>query len=115
MDKKLPSIFEGTNISSNNKKFYYSESSDNEIKTNKSEEDFINKHNLSDTIKNNNINSKIINIFKHSNSIYKIKVLIETDSKKEEKYLIGRTNSALITIDGETINISDIKDINMIE
>lgn len=117
MENKLPPIYTNSdNISSNNRKFYYSDNKE-EIKDkphkNNKKEDIIEKYNLKNTLKQNNINSKIINIFKHSNSIYKIKAKLKIKGHEEEKYLIGRTNKTLITLDGETININDIDDINI--
>ena len=120
MEKKLPRIYTNSdNISSNNRKFYYSELKEkNKLEkenkkdnNNYTKEEFLEKYNLRETVKKNNINTKIINIFKHSNSIYKIKVKIKINGKEEEKYLIGRTNTTLITLDGEIINIGDIEDI----
>ena len=118
MENKLPHIYTNKdNISSNNRKFYYSdmkeEKQEETVKksTNYTKEEFLEKYNLNNTVKKSNINTKIINIFKHSNSIYKIKVKIVINGVEEEKYLIGRTNKALITLDGATININEIDDI----
>ena len=118
MEDKLPHIFTNNDkIISNNRKFYYSDLKEEKTTENKkyTKEDFLERYNLTDTVKTNNINTKIINLFKHSNSIYKIKVRIKTKDKEEEKYLIGRTNKSLIALDGETINISDIEDIELAE
>lgn len=121
MEKKLPRIYTNSdNISSNNRKFYYSELKEEKQEeknmkqnNNYTKEEFLERYNLKETVKNTNINTKIINIFKHSNSIYKIKAKIKINGKEDVRYLIGRTNTTLITLDGETINISDIEDINV--
>ena len=119
MEDKLPHIYTNKNvISSNNRKFYYSLEDKDPDKNKKikkdTKEEILDKYNLRNTIKSNDINTKIINIFKNSNSIYKIGVNININGHNVEKYLIGRTNNTLITIDGEIINIKDIDDINLI-
>lgn len=57
---------------------------------------------------------KINNIFSSSTHVYKSKVKIDFKDKMEEKIIVGKTNSHLITIDGELIKISDITDITKI-
>ena len=59
------------------------------------------------------INKKINDIFKSDNYIYKIKVIIETEDGILEKYIIGKNNNYLITMDNELIDIEKIKDIKI--
>ena len=54
---------------------------------------------------------KINNIFASTNHVYKSKVKIELKDKIVEKVIVGKTNTNLITIDGELIKIIDIVDI----
>lgn len=65
-------------------------------------------------VTNFDIKKKIDNIFKSSSYIYKIKVSITLKDKVIEKYLVGKNNNSLITIDNELININDILDIEEI-
>ena len=118
MENKLPNIYRNKeNITSNNRRFYYSdEKYNNNDDTKKNDKDsFIKKYDLEDAVKINNINNKIINIFKTSSSIYKIKVNIIINGIKYEKYLIGRTNNSIITMDGDVIYIKDLDDIEKID
>lgn len=57
---------------------------------------------------------KINNIFASPNHVYKSKVKIEFKDKMEEKIIVGKTNTHLITIDGELLKIIDIIDIEKI-
>ena len=94
--KKLPNLYTNT----------FNKKIDNSI-------DFI-------TIKENNVernlsvqelNKKIDNIFKSTNYIYKIKVLITLENETLKETIIGKKGNNLITIDNKLINISNIKDI----
>lgn len=57
---------------------------------------------------------KINNIFASKNHVYKSRVKIDYKDHSEEKVIVGKTNTNLITIDGELINILDIIDITKI-
>lgn len=57
---------------------------------------------------------KINNIFASTSHVYKSRVNIKLKDKEEEKVIVGKTNTHLITIDGELIKIIDIIDINKI-
>ena len=57
---------------------------------------------------------KINSIFASSNHVYKSKVKIETRDGIKEKIIVGKTNVALITINGELIKINDIINIEKI-
>jgi len=57
---------------------------------------------------------KINSIFASSSHVYKSKVKIELKDKLEEKIIVGKTTTHLITIDGELIKIIDIVDIEKI-
>lgn len=59
------------------------------------------------------IETKINNIFKSPNYIYKIDVIIETDNATLNKRIIGKNKTNLITIDNEYIPINNIKDIKI--
>ena len=58
------------------------------------------------------IYTKINKLFKSTNYIYKIKVLIKTKDEEKEEILIGKTSKYLLTINNEKIQIKDILDIN---
>lgn len=61
-----------------------------------------------------NLSRKINSIFASSTHVYKSRVKIEFKDRIEKKVIVGKTNSHLITIDGELIKISDIVDIEKI-
>lgn len=63
---------------------------------------------------NISIVKKINNIFASKNHVYKSRVLITFKDKVEEKVIVGKNNTHLITIDGELIKIIDIIDIEKI-
>ncbi len=60
------------------------------------------------------INKKINEIFGSLNHVYKSKVRITLDNKVVEKELVGKTNTSLLTLDGEAIKITDITNIEKI-
>ena len=68
-----------------------------------------------DTIKEDilDINSKINNIFKSKDYIYKVDVNIKLKDGVVSKRVIGKRNDYLITMDNELIKISDILDISI--
>jgi len=57
---------------------------------------------------------KINNIFASTNHVYKSKVKIYLKDRVEEKIIVGKTTTHLITINGELIKIIDIVDIEKI-
>lgn len=66
-------------------------------------------------IKNNkDINKKINEIFAAKNHVYKSKVRINFFDHNRDYVIVGKTNAHLLTIDGELVKISDIKDIEKI-
>lgn len=113
MNDKLPKVFANKieNVQ-NNRKVYYSEKDNVIITREEKNKELVDKYNLNNIVKSADINKKIINLFKSPNNVYKVRVEIKTNGKTEIKNLIGRTNSTLITLDNEIINISDIEDIN---
>lgn len=117
MEEKLPKVFANKieNVQ-NNKKYYYSERDDerNNIVKDSFDRQVINKYNLNNVVQSSDINKKIIDLFKSPTNVYKVKANIKINGKTITKYLIGRTNTTLITLDNEIIDISDIEDINMI-
>ena len=65
--------------------------------------------------KNNyTVEQKIYNIFNSPNYIYKIDVVIVTDTSKEIKRIVGKTKTNLITMDNEYIPINKIRDIYIV-
>ena len=58
-----------------------------------------------------NITKKINDIFSSPNHVYKSLCKITTRNNIIEKVIVGKTNTNLITINGELINILDILDI----
>lgn len=66
--------------------------------------------------KNNyTVEQKIYNIFNSPNYIYKIDVVIVTDTSKEIKRIVGKTKTNLITMDNEYIPINTIRDIYILK
>ena len=57
------------------------------------------------------VEQKIANIFNSPNYIYKIDVVIVTDSETKAKRIVGKTKTNLITIENEYIPINIIRDI----
>ena len=105
MNKKLPNIFvnKNTGIVKINEEFYYG-------KDNINNETKIIDNNMKDIL----IRKKIDDIFNSSSFIYKAKVIITTKDNDKEYTLIGRDKNKLLTIDNETILISDVLDIKKI-
>ena len=92
--KKLPEIFKN-NIDkkiNNNKEVYYSFINNN----------LDNENNLNDK----NINDVIDELFNSDRVVYSIRVIISTNSKVYDTYLVARTSTYLLTIDEERIFIS---------
>ena len=96
--KDLPKVFEGkvNNIRKNTQDIFYGH--DREVKSHDS---------LS-------IIRKINNIFSSSSHVYKSKVRITFKDHSEEKIIVGKTSTNLLTINGEHIKITDIIDIEKI-
>lgn len=105
MNKKLPNIFvnKNTGIVKNNEEFYYG-------KDNINNETKIIDNNMRYIL----IRKKIDDIFNSSSFIYKARVIITTKDNDKEYTLIGRDKNKLLTIDNETILISDVLDIKKI-
>ncbi len=61
-----------------------------------------------------NIARKINMIFSSPSHVYKSKVRITLPNKIVEKVIVGKTNTDLITMNGELIKIMDIVDIEKI-
>lgn len=57
------------------------------------------------------VEQKIANIFNSPNYIYKIDVVIVTDTNTNKKRIVGKTKTNLITMDNEYIPINTIRDI----
>ena len=120
MPDKLPKVYANKiGNASNNRKIYYSNlekvSQNKNINTLDKKNDILEKYNLKETVKQNEIRNKITELFKSPKNVYKINVKIKMDGKIVTKSLIGRTNSKLITLDDELIDISKIEDIHEID
>ena len=114
MEEKLPKVFANKieNVQ-NNRKYYYSERDNVILDKNEHEKRIVEKYNLNNVVKDADIHQKIIKLFKSPNNVYKVKADIKINGQIITKNLIGRTNSTLITLDDEIINIADIEDIDL--
>src|SRR5574344_2101550 len=104
MNKKLPGVFVNRidkKFTNNNNIFYGSSTFDRKINTN----------DKTSIIIGNSINQKINNLFSSSNYIYKAQVKIILKDKTIDTTIIGRNKDFLITMNNESIAISDIIDI----
>ena len=88
----------------NNEKFF-STMYDKKIEKENNKNIFINNKN------NYTVEQKVYNIFNSPNYIYKIDVTVVTDSGIQNKRIVGKTKTNLITMDNEYIPISTIRDI----
>lgn len=87
--KKLPKIYKNeiTKNINNNKEYCYLKDED---------------------VKNENIEDKIASIFNGMGYSYNIPVTIRTKDKEYNTSLVAKTKTSLITLDNDTIKISDI-------
>ena len=120
MPDKLPRVYANKiGNASNNRKIYYSKldsvNQNTNINTYDKKNDILEKYNLKETVKQNEIRNRITELFKSPKNVYKIKVKIKMDGKSVVKSLIGRTNSKLITLDDELIDINKIENIEEID
>ncbi len=65
-------------------------------------------------IDNRNLSMKIKDIFDSRSYIYRRKVLITTKDGIVEKTIVGKTNNALLTFNGEKIKINDIYNVEIL-
>lgn len=61
-----------------------------------------------------NVISKINQIFASNNHVYKSRVRIKFKDDIQERTIVGKTNTQLLTLSGEKIKIVDIIDIEKI-
>ncbi|MBE6155529.1 MAG: hypothetical protein E7164_02085 [Firmicutes bacterium] len=61
-----------------------------------------------------NVISKINQIFASNNHVYKSRVRIKYKNDIEERTIVGKTSTDLLTLTGEKIRITDIVDIERI-
>lgn len=54
---------------------------------------------------------KVNNIFNSPNHVFKSLVLITTKEGQKEEILIGKTSNSILTMDGKSIRINEILDI----
>lgn len=103
MNKKLPNVFvnKNTGVVKNNKETYYSK-----------EDSISNSESLSSkNIKMIMVRKKINDLFNSDNFVYKVNAVITTGEGDRECTLIAKSNDSLLTINNESIPISDIIDI----
>lgn len=104
--KELPKMYHsGINKELHNNEKVYSTMYEDNIKGKSVSDTFVRKNN------NLSIEKKIMNIFNSPNYIYKIDVIIKTDTSTLNKRIVGKTRTDLITMDNEYIPISTIRDI----
>lgn len=104
MNKKLPNVFvnKNTGTINNNKEKYYSKDSSLES----------NKDNMTNpNIRLIMIRKKINELFNSDNFVYKAKVVITNGEGDKEYTIIAKNNDSLLTINNESIPISEILDI----
>ncbi len=63
---------------------------------------------------NKNLSMKIKDIFNSRNYIYRQKVRIKLINGTFEKTIVGKTNTNLLTLNGEKIKMTDIIDLDLI-
>jgi len=110
MEKKLPSVFANKikKELTNNEKVYISS---REIKK---QEKILEENNIKkQKTYEKNIEQKINEIIKSKKNLYKIPVNITVNNIETTKYIIGKNNKALITIENELIPIEQIQNIKM--
>lgn len=73
---------------------------------------FVSNGNFLEKKESVDVNKKIKEIFDSLNYVYKMDVIIELKDKTIKKRVIGRNKDSLITIENESIPISEIIDIN---
>ena len=102
----LPKVFRNNNtgVIKNNVEQYYSK--EDNLKAN--------LELTNDNMKPIIIKKKINDIFNSSAFIYKVNVIITTIDGDKECTLIAKNNDSLLTLNNETIRISDILDIKKI-
>ncbi len=99
MKDKLPSVYSNPIEKSinNNKEYYYADVNDTNLRSPKDV-------------------SKIANqIFASKDFVYKKKVIITTFDNEYVTYLVGRTNTSLLTMDGLNIPIVNITNLEIME
>ena len=104
MNKKLPNVFanKNTGVINNNKEKFYSKDetviSSNDSMSNKN-------------IKMIMVRKKINDLFSSDSFVYKVKAIVTTGEGDKEYTLIAKNNDRLLTINNESIPISEILDI----
>lgn len=103
MNKKLPGVFKNQNIGKikNNEEQYYS----------KQETTINNENTMNKNIKMIMVRKKINDLFNSENFVYKVKAIITTGEGDKEYTLIAKNNDNILTINNESIPISEILDI----
>ena len=102
MKKDIPKIYVNKiDKINNNKEVYYSYKDDNDIETNQ-EETVLNEY---------DIQSRIDELFRANDFIYKKKFHIKTKYGEDDYIIISKSYDYLLTINGEKIYINNILDI----
>ena len=83
-------------------------------KINNSQEVYYERNNKERSYSSNTILKKINDIFNDSRHVYKSKVRITTVNEDIICDMVGQTSDSILTLDGISIKISDIKDIKKI-
>ncbi|HPE14574.1 MAG TPA: hypothetical protein PLT65_01890 [Bacilli bacterium] len=94
MKDKLPNIYKGSDIRSNNKKTYYS-----------SEKVSVDRKKPS---------VKLQDLFASPSFIFNIRVLIKTKNENYDTKIAGKMGNNIITVDNKVIPIREIIDIELI-
>ncbi len=103
MNKKLPGVFanKNTGVIKNNEEKYYS--GNDTIKNN--------DNTMNNTIKMIMVRKKINDLFSSDSFIYKVNAIVTTLEGDKECTLIAKNNDSLLTINNESIPISEVLDI----
>lgn len=109
MEKKLPNIF----VNKINKEMNNNEKICITKKTNSIEENVIKKEINNIKVNSKDIENKLKEIMKNKKTKYKIPVKITTEEEVINKYIVGKNNNYIITIENELIPISKIKNIEL--
>lgn len=97
MNKNLPSVFKGKNIKNQHcKDIYYI---DNKLNSNERYVDNI------------SVSEKLKKLFKTNRYVFNIGVIIETNEKVYDTKIAGKIKNSIVTVEGDTIPIIEIKNL----
>ena len=100
MKKELPSIYKNsiTKKNTHNKNIFYVQDSEDD-------------HRKVEVLEEINVEEKLRKLFKSSRYIFNIGVIIKTNRGDYDTKIAGKVKNSIVTIDGMTIPIIEIKDI----